>query len=748
VSEEVDFGSRSFNDTFEWHLRRCSGGKLVSRPHDLARDGGGVDSDRAEEELRLNAAAIYSPQALFVRLYSPQIPGLSEGFRSLVDSGSTHGFIDSIFVQHHGISTFSIPPKTLRLLDGSSRSVISSAVKLDLRMDSGETFEYSLFYTSLDQACSAVLGHDWLVRHNPLVDWTAGLLTFRTPVNDDLASPVLQAPSPALSAQSPSAPALSPQAPSVAASPPPSPSGSDSSPTPPSVALISAAAFAIAAKLPGSKTFELSLAEAISGRSSTVEGTPDLSGFPEEYRDYADIFNKASSETLAPHRPYNLKINLEDGTAPPLGPIYPLSQPELEAMRKFIDENLSTGFIKSSKSAHGAPVLFVRKKSGKLRLCVDYWGLNRITRKDRYPLLLISDLLDAARKARIYTKIDLRHAYHLVRIAEGNEWKTVFRTRYSSFEWRVMPFGLSNAPAAFQRFMNNIFSDLLDVNVIVYLDDILIYSDDPAAHRSHVREVLQRLRKHGLYTGPEKCLFSVDTVKYLGYILSPSGLTMDSAKIQIIQDWPEPRKVKDVQAFLGFANFYRWFIWNYSEIVILLTRLTRKNVPWLFSEDCRKAFSTLKEAFTTAPVLTHYVPDARITVETDTSDYAISGILSIDCPDKEIRPIAFYSRTLTGAELNYDTHDKELLAIFEAFQQWRHYLEGSGSPVDVVTDHKNLEYFATTKMLTRRQARWSEYLLQFNLIIRFRPGHLRAKPDALTRRWDVYPKEGIVATPA
>jgi hypothetical protein len=217
---------------------------------------------------------------------------------------------------------------------------------------------------------------------------------------------------------------------------------------------------------------------------------------------------------------------------------------------------------------------------------------------------------------------------------------------------------------------------------------------------------------------------------------------MDLAKIQIIQDWPEPQKVKDVQAFLRFANFYRRFIWNYSEIVIPLTRLTRKNIPWLFSEDCRKAFSTLKEAFITAPVLTHYVPDARITVKTDASDYAISGILSIDCLDKEIRLIAFYSWTLNGAELNYDTYNKELLAIFEAFQQWCHYLEGSRSPVNVITDHKNLEYFATTKMLTRWQACWLEYLSQFNLIIRFRPGHLRAKPDALTRRWDIYPKEG------
>jgi len=176
--------------------------------------------------------------------------------------------------------------------------------------------------------------------------------------------------------------------------------------------------------------------------------------------------------------------------------------------------------------------------------------------------------------------------------------------------------------------------------------------------------------------------------------------------------------------------------------VVPLTRLTRKDAPWNFSEDCRRSFNALKHAFTTAPILTHFIPDTPIIVETDASDYTVAGILSITCADGEIRPVAYYSRTLTTPELNYDTHDKELLAIFEAFRNWRHYLEGSASPIDVVTDHKNLEYFSTSKVLSRWQARWSEFLSQFNLVIRFRPGKLGAKPDALTRRWDVYPKEG------
>ena len=217
---------------------------------------------------------------------------------------------------------------------------------------------------------------------------------------------------------------------------------------------------------------------------------------------------------------------------------------------------------------------------------------------------------------------------------------------------------------------------------------------------------------------------------------------MSKVKVQAIQDWPKPQKVKDIQSFLGFSNFYCHFIFNYSEITIPLTRLTCKDTPWNFSDDCRSAFQRLKDAFTSAPILTHYIPDAPLLVETDASDYAIAGILSIHCPDEELWLVAFFSQTMTAPELNYDTHDKELLAIHESFQAWRHYLEGSTTPINVITDHKNLEYFTGTKILTCQQARRSEFLCQFNLIVWFRPGRLGAKPDALTRHWDVYPKEG------
>ena len=305
-----------------------------------------------------------------------------------------------------------------------------------------------------------------------------------------------------------------------------------------------------------------------------------------------------------------------------------------------------------------------------------------------------------------------------------------------------MPFGLTNAPAAFQCFVNSIFADMLDVCIVVYLDNILIYSSNPAAHHKQVQEVLRHLRTNGLYLKLEKCEWHSETVEYLGYILSPSRLSMAQDKIQTILDWPEPQKVKDIQAFLGFANFYCRFIQGYSNIVVPLTPLTCKGVPWSFSNNCRKSFLRLKEVFTSALVLVHWIPDAPITVETDASDYAVAAILSITCSNNEIHPVAFHSHTLSRAELNYDTHDKELLAIFEVFSNWRHYLEGSTQPIDVIMDHKNLEYFSTTKLLMHCQAHWSEFLCQFNLAVQYRPGKLGAKPDALTRCWDVYPKEG------
>jgi hypothetical protein len=463
---------------------------------------------------------------------------------------------------------------------------------------------------------------------------------------------------------------------------------------------------------------------------------------PQQYHNFLDVFSKSKGTSLPPRRTYDHKIELEPSTTPPFGPIYSLSKVEQLALKMFLDENLANRFIRPSQSPAGAPVLFIKKKDGSLRLAIDYCGINKITKKDRYLLPLIPDLLDCLRAARVFTKIDLCSAYNLVHIAEGDKWKTAFRTCYGSYEFLVMHYRLTNAPASFQRFMNDIFKDMLDVCVVIYLDDILIYSADPNKHKEHVTEVLRRLRAHSLFAKIEKCEFSVDTTSFLSFVVSPNGLHMDESRIQVIRDWPTPQKVRDVQSFLGFANFYHRFIANYSDMTIPLTRLMRKKEPWLWSPACKEAFNLLKRAFASAPILHHFDPSLPPIVETNASDYAIARILSIRTNNGDVHLVAFYSCTLNSTKLNYDTHDKELLAIFEAFKIWRHYLESPHHTIDVITDHKNLLYFSTTKTLSRRQARWSEYLSAFNMTICFRPSKLGEKPDTLTRRADYYLKKG------
>src|SRR5882724_8197643 len=437
-----------------------------------------------------------------------------------------------------------------------------------------------------------------------------------------------------------------------------------------------------------------------------------------------------------------MKIELESDTLPPVGPVYSMSELELRALREYLDEMLGKGFIRSSNSPIGAPVLFAKKKDGSLRLCVDYRKLNRLTRRNRYPLPLIGNLLDQLRSAKVFTKIDLRARYNNVRIAEGHEWLTAFRTRYGAFEYLIMPFGLTNAPSTFQHFMNDIFSDMTDICVVIHLDDIMIFSNSLAEHQVHVWNVLQRLREHNLHAKPEKCSFHTDSVEYLGFIISPSGISMDPSKGCVIRDWPVPRNLKELQSFLGFANFYRHFIHQYSSIVSHLTRLTHKDTPFIWSSNAHSSFTLLKDTFSDAPILIHFNPTLPTILETDSSDYAISGILSQPQPDGSLRPVAFHSRTMQPAERNYDIYDKELLAVVDCFRSWRSYLEGAAQTTVVLSDHRTLEYFATSKQLSRRQARWSELLSGFDYVIRYRPAKLAGKPDALMRRRDVYPEGG------
>jgi hypothetical protein len=455
---------------------------------------------------------------------------------------------------------------------------------------------------------------------------------------------------------------------------------------------------------------------------------------PPEYHDFLDVFKQELADKLPAHSRYDHRIELLPETTAPNHALRKMSHEELLVLREWLDANLKKGFIRPSSSAAAAPVMFARKPGGGLRLCIDYRGLNAVTKRNRYPIPLIQETLTMVSRAKIFTKLDVIAAFNKLRISEGHEPLTAFKTRWGLFESLVMPFGLTNAPASWQTFINDILGPFLDDFCTAYIDDILIYSQNMKDHREHVRKVLAKLKEHGIQIDIDKCEFHVTETKYLGLIISGDGIRMDPEKVAAIIEWTAPRNVKDVQGFLGFANFYRRFILGFSRIAKPLTRLTQKDTKFQWTRECQKAFDNLKEAFSSAPVLKTFEWDKVCYVECDSSDYVTGGVLSQLDDQGQLRPVAYFSKTHNPAECNYEIYDKELMAIVKAFQEWRPELEGSPHPIQVITDHKNLEYFMTSKQLNRRQARWAEFLSRFQFKLTYRPGRLGGKPDALTRR--------------
>jgi hypothetical protein len=473
------------------------------------------------------------------------------------------------------------------------------------------------------------------------------------------------------------------------------------------------------------------------------KGKDELPVLPPRISDFADVFCKKGADKLPPLRPqFDLSIELESNAKLPKSILYKRTEVEQREVKEYIEEMLEKGFIRRSKSPLASPVLFVPKKDGKKRLCVDYRRLNSITVKDRYPLPLITSMTDTLRGAIKFSKIDLRGAYNLLRINEGDEWKTAFLTRYGQYEYLVMPFGLCNAPGAFQRWVNSIFLPYIDSGIINLLDDILIYTYPGEDHWQKVRLVLKLLRENGLYAKWEKCEFEVDELEFLGHVVSTKGVSMCKTKLDAVLTWPVPTKLKELQAFLGLANYYRRFITNFSRICSQLTALLKKNSPWYWGEKQQKAFDTLKQLFTSAPILIYPDSQKKFILETDASDFAIGAVLSQPDSRNLLHPIAFYSRKMLPAERNYDIYDKELLAVIDALKHWRHYLQDTVYPVEVWTDHRNLEYFLQTKTLTRRQARWALLISSYDIVIIYKSGKSNSKADALSRRPDFQPMGG------
>ena len=351
---------------------------------------------------------------------------------------------------------------------------------------------------------------------------------------------------------------------------------------------------------------------------------------PEAFAEFIPIMTTEAASTLPKHGPYDHAIDLKEGTTPLWGPIYALNEAELEELRKWLKKMTDMGAVRLSKSSCSSPMLFVPKNHGRgLRLCIDYRGINKITIPNRYPLPNMDELKEHVRGSQWFTKIDLKNGYHLIRIKKGDEWKTAFRCRYGLYEYTVMPFGLVNAPATFQSMINHIFRDMLDQGVLAFVDDLMMHAQTRQKHDKIVLEVLKRLCDNGLCIAPDKCQWAQCQVEFLGYIVSGQGIEMTDEKVKTLKDIEPVNSPKDVQHFIGFANFYRRFIKDYSKICLPLKNSTAlKPSEWRTTPEIQAAQKTLVDAFTSAPVLKHFDPDLPAIVETDASDFALGGILS------------------------------------------------------------------------------------------------------------------------
>ena len=643
---------------------------------------------------------------------SQSIPSLA-----LIDSGaSAYGFINTKLVRNHNLKTDSLPySRSLKVFDGteSVSGKITHVAHVTLQI-SGHSESILLFVTSLAYF-DIVLGLPWLQFHDPTINWAQKNLLFKGSkcrlhsrnypvlVNAVTRKRVLER--------------------------------------------------RILKDIDKNKSFFKSF-DVNSFDESDSDNELNFQGIsvedieealrekprvdpatilPKVYHEYLRVFSKDEADRLPPHRPSDHRIILKSGSEAPWGPLYGMSREELMVLKKYIRENLEKGFIRPSTSPASSPVLFVKKPGGGLRFCVDYRALNDLTIKNRYPIPRIHETLTLLGKAKFFTKLDVISAFHRMRIAEGDEYLTAFRTRFGLYEYLVMPFGLANAPSSFQNYINDTLKGYLDEFCTAYIDDILIFSQTLDEHHDHVKKVLKRLFDAGLQIDIKKCEFHVTSVKFLGLIITTEGIKMDPSKLESIQNWPAPGNTKDIHRFIGFLNFYRRFIKNFGSIVMPLTDLMKKDVPFAWGPREILAFKNIKQKFKEDVALQHFNWDKPARLETDASDRGTGGVLLQPDEMGNWKPVAFFSRKMSPAEANYEIYDKELLAIVQAFEEWRPELEGSPDAIEVITDHKALEYFMKSRLLSRRQARWSEFLSRFNFKICYRPGSQNGIADVLSR---------------
>jgi hypothetical protein len=586
----------------------------------------------------------------------------------LVDSGSSDNFVSEEFVQRHNLNASPLAEKQrVKLGDGHVRMVDKGISPANIEIASyRDRLDLPIFPV---QGYDVIIGKPWLEQYNPQIDWRGHTITF---VDQHQKQHVLKGFSSDHSRV-----------------------GKESKQQSQSLNLISMRGITRAHRkqqiekvfLVWPKDIESSTKETVQQNSKQMESTEQLHTMVASSRtgghavseeksesstvsaeeaelaalkqkilsEYRDVFPEQLPAGLPPKREVDHKIELvPEAGKPPSRPLGRMSAVELAELKKQLEELTEAGFIRPSKSPFGAPVLFVKKKDGSMRMCVDYRALNNITIKNSYPLPHIDELFDRLQGAKYFSKIDLRSGYHQIRIAEEDVSKTAFRTRYGHFEFLVLPFGLTNAPATFMHLMNETFRSMLDVFVLIFLDDILIFSKTLEEHERHVRQVLEVLRQQKLYAKESKCELFRTEVEFLGHRISRDGISTMQDKVAAVRDWPTPQKVGDVRSFLGTAGYYRKFIKDFSKIAAPLSELTKDNVKFHWGSEQERAFKQLKQALQEAPVL--ILPDPnrqfRLVINTDASGFAVGAVLQQD-QGRGLQPIAYLSRRC--CQLRLDT---------------------------------------------------------------------------------------------
>lgn len=444
-------------------------------------------------------------------------------------------------------------------------------------------------------------------------------------------------------------------------------------------------------------------------RSKKASEDVDIKALKDEF---STVFRSDLPNGLPPRREVDHEIEIEENSTPPHRGIFQLSPAELLATKEYVTDLLRKGKIRPSKSPYGAPLFFVKQK-GQLRGVIDYRALNRITKHNNAPIPRTDEMFDRLGQAQYFSKLDLKTGFHQIRIAPEDIEKTAFKTKYGHFEFLVMPMGLRNAPATFQALMNSIFRDCIDDFVVIYLDDILIFSASKEEHLKHLRIILTRLKEHQLYVGSNKFELMTEETEFLGLMVGRNGITIGEDRKKLVKEWPIPKTITELRSFLGLAQFFRRFIRNFSHKAAPLTNLTRKNGSirqW--NTECHEAFNALKKSLVSAPIM--QAPDwsKSFRCHIDASQLAVGGTLPQSNGDDE-HVISYFSKRLSPAEENYSANDRELLGLVYFLQRFRCYLEGSA--FEVLTDNQVLNYFFSKPNLTRREARWLDFLWQFGI---------------------------------